>query len=162
MKENAISLGLDSKTSSWIFSCFGVGGFIGRIAGGHICDVVRAKFDDRKVVYVLIVGKLFASIGNILDKLIIYIILCFFFVAIFFLGILASSFGQLFFSTVFGFIFGSYCSSVVVYLKTFSEDFGAAFGLYLFVSSLSSIVSPALVGRFTFLLSFYIKHFYLI
>ena len=74
MKENAISLGLDSKTSSWIFSCFGVGGFIGRIAGGHICDVVRAKSDDRKVVYVLIVGKLFASIGNnILDKLIIYI-----------------------------------------------------------------------------------------
>ena len=63
-KENAISLGLDSATSSWIFSGLGVGGFIGRIAGGHICDVVRSKFDDRKVVFVLITGKIFASIGK--------------------------------------------------------------------------------------------------
>ena len=69
------------------------------------------------------------------------------FIAIFFLGILSNSFGQLSFSVLFGFMFGSYCSSVVVYLKTFSDDLGTAYGVYLFVSSLSSIVSPALVGR---------------
>ena len=63
-KENAISLGLDSTTSSWIFSGLGVGGFVGRIAGGHICDVVRSKLDDRKVIFVLIIGKIFASIGK--------------------------------------------------------------------------------------------------
>ena len=63
-KENAISLGLDSKTSSWIFSGLGVGGFVGRIAGGHICDLVRSKLDDRKVIFVLIIGKIFASMGK--------------------------------------------------------------------------------------------------
>ena len=70
----------------------------------------------------------------------------FFLLAIFFLGILTNSYGQLSFSVLFGFVFGSYCSSVIVYLKTFSDDFGTAYGVYLFVSSLSSIVSPALVG----------------
>ena len=106
--------------------------------------MVRSKFDDRKVVFVLVIGKIFASIGKrhilINDRIIIFL-------AIFFLGILANFYGQLLYSVLFGFMFGSYCSSVVVYLKTFSDDLATSYGVYLFVSSMSSIVSPALVGR---------------
>ena len=64
LQEQAISKGIDPGAASLLFSSMGVGGFIGRVGMGLVCDTVTRRLGEDKVVYTIIIGNIINGLGE--------------------------------------------------------------------------------------------------